>query len=163
MPHPTLDELDLRILAQLQADSSLSNLELAARVHASPPTCLRRVHRLREQGYIQKQVAILDPQKLGSSLTAIIEVTLERQGAEHLAAFEQHVAQEDDITQCYRVSSGPDFVLIACVADMPAYHALVHRALTTQRNVRNVRSFFTVYRSKFETRLPLPQTSRPGA
>lgn len=159
MPHPTLDELDLRILAQLQTDSSLSNLDLAARVHASPPTCLRRVHKLREQGYIQKQVAILDPQKLGSTLTAIIEVTLERQGAEHLAAFERHAAEEVDITQCYRVSSGPDFVLIVCVADMPAYHALVHRALTTQRNVRNVRSFFTVYRSKFDTRLPLPQKS----
>ncbi|MCB5362733.1 Lrp/AsnC family transcriptional regulator [Pusillimonas sp. CC-YST705] len=160
MSHPALDELDVRILAQLQADSSLSNLQLAERVHASAPTCLRRVQRLREQGFIQKEVAILDPQKLGSCLTAIIEVTLERQGAEHLAAFEQHVAQETEITQCYRVSSGPDFVLIASVTDMPAYHALAHRALTAQRNVRNVRSFFTVYRSKFETRLPLPEPER---
>src|SRR5690606_13238295 len=157
MPHPTLDDLDLRILAQLQTDSAQSNLQLAERVHASPPTCLRRVHKLREQGYIQKQVAILDPQKLGNTLTAIIEVTLERQGAEYLAAFEESIATEADITQCYRVSSGPDFVLIACVTDMDAYHAMAHRALTSQRNVRNVRSFFTIYRSKFDTRLPLPK------
>jgi Lrp/AsnC family leucine-responsive transcriptional regulator len=150
-----LDDLDRRILNQLQHDASLTNQALAERVHASPPTCLRRVRRLTELGVIAKQVAILDPSKLGHTLTAIIEVTLDHQSAENLQAFEEIVGREVAILQCYRVSTGPDFVLIAQVTDMPAYHALVHRALTAAANVRNVRTFFSVHRSKFDTRLAL--------
>lgn len=150
-----LDDLDRRILNQLQHSANLTNQALAERVHASPPTCLRRVRRLTELGVIAKQVAILDPSKLGSTLTAIIEVTLDNQSAEKLQAFEEIVLREVAIMQCYRVSTGPDFVLIAQVVDMPAYHALVHRALTAAANVRNVRTFFSVHRSKFDTRLAL--------
>lgn len=150
-----LDDLDRRILNQLQHNANLTNQALAERVHASPPTCLRRVRRLTELGVIAKQVAILDPSKLGSTLTAIIEVTLDNQSAEKLQAFEEIVLREVAIMQCYRVSTGPDFVLIAQVVDMPAYHALVHRALTAAANVRNVRTFFSVHRSKFDTRLAL--------
>ncbi|OZI36927.1 AsnC family transcriptional regulator [Bordetella genomosp. 10] len=148
-----LDDLDRRILAQLQEDASLTNQELAGKVHASPPTCLRRVRRLVETGVIEKQVAILDPAQLGSTLTAIVEITLDVQAAEKMAEFEARMRDEPAILQCYRVSPGPDFVLIAQVRDMPAYHALVHRAFTAQANVRNVRTFFSVHRSKFETRM----------
>jgi len=150
-----LDDLDRRILNQLQHDASLTNQTLAERVHASPPTCLRRVRRLTALGVIAKQVAILDPSKLDSTLTAIIEVTLDIQSAESLQAFEETVLSEPAILQCYRVSTGPDFVLIAQVLDMPAYHALVHRALTAVANVRNVRTFFSIHRSKFDTRIAL--------
>lgn len=152
---PDLDELDRRILNQLQADASLTNQELAARVHASPPTCLRRVRRLTETGVIQKQVAILDPARLGSTLTALVEVTLDVQAAERMDEFEARMHDEPAVLQCYRVSPGPDFLLIAQVKDMPAYHALVHRAFTAQANVRNVRTFFSVHRAKFETRLAM--------
>jgi Lrp/AsnC family leucine-responsive transcriptional regulator len=151
----TLDDLDRRILNQLQHDASLTNQALALRVHASPPTCLRRVRRLTALGIIAKQVAILDPSKLGGTLTAIIEVTLDIQSAENLQAFEETVSREPAILQCYRVSTGPDFVLIAQVVDMPAYHALVQRALTAVANVRNVRTFFSVHRSKFNTHIAL--------
>lgn len=152
---PLLDDLDRRILEQLQIDASLTNQELAERVHASPPTCLRRVRRLTEAGIIEKQVAILDPAKLGSTLTALVEVTLDVQAAERLDEFEARMRDEPAVLQCYRVSPGPDFLLIAQVKDMPAYHALVHRAFTAQANVRNVRTFFSVHRAKFETRLPM--------
>jgi Lrp/AsnC family leucine-responsive transcriptional regulator len=152
---PHLDELDHRILAQLQADASLNNQELAERVHASPPTCLRRVRRLTELRVIEKQVAILDPAKFGSTLTALVEVTLDVQAAERLDEFEARMRDEPAVLQCYRVSPGPDFVLVAQVKDMPAYHALVHRAFTAQANVRNVRTFFSVHRAKFETRLAI--------
>lgn len=148
-----LDELDRRILDQLQQDSALTNQDLAAKVHASPPTCLRRVRRLTKLGIISRQVALLDPAKLGSTLTAIVEVTLDNQAAERLDAFEQQMLAEPAVLQCYRVSPGPDFVLIAQVPDMPAYHALVHRRFTAQANVRNVRTFFSVHRAKFETRV----------
>ncbi|RTZ45452.1 Lrp/AsnC family transcriptional regulator [Candidimonas sp. SYP-B2681] len=151
-----LDDLDLRILDQIQTDSSLTNHDLAKRVHASPPTCLRRVRRMVDEGIIEKQVAILNPEKLGSGLTAIVEITLDVQAAEYLDAFEASLMQDVAILQCYRVSPGPDFIVIAQVADMPAYHALAHRAFTAKANVRNVRTFFSVHRSKFETRITLP-------
>jgi len=150
-----LDELDRRILALLQQDSALSNQALAERVHASPPTTLRRVRRLREEGYITREVALLDPQKFGSTLTAIVEITLDNQAAEHLDAFESGMLAEDSVQQCYRVSTGPDFILVVQVCDMPAYHALAHRAFTTRAHVRNVRTFFATHRAKFDTRIVL--------
>lgn len=149
----TLDDLDRRILQALQQDASLTNNDLAAVVHASPPTCLRRVKRLTDAGVITRRVAILAPEKLGPSLTAIVEITLDHQGAERLTEFEALVAGEDAVLQCYRVSPGPDFVLIVQMADMPAYHAFAHRVFASHANVRNVRTFFSVHRSKFETRV----------
>jgi len=157
-----LDDLDRRILDQVQRDSSLTNQELAARVHASPPTCLRRMRRLVDSGVIARQVAIVAPERLGNTLTAIVEITLDVQAAEQMDAFEQAMAEEDAVLQCYRVSPGPDFVLLAQVPDMPAYHALVHRAFTAQANVRNVRTFFSVKRSKFETRIAVSGPATPA-
>lgn len=148
-----LDELDRRILTVLQENAALTNIELAAIVHASPPTCLRRVKRMQESGVIERQVALVAPQKVGPALTSIVEITLDHQATEKLEAFEALVALEPAVLQCYRVSPGPDFVLVVQVADMPAYHALAHRLFATHANVRNVRSFFSIHRSKFETRI----------
>lgn len=147
------DELDRRILNALQLDASQTNHALAAQVHASPPTCLRRVKRLVDGGVIARQVAIVAPDKVGAGLSAIVEITLDNQAAERMVEFEALVAAEDAVSQCYRVSPGPDFVLMVQVADMPAYHALAHRLFAGQANVRNVRSFFAIHRSKFETRI----------
>lgn len=149
----TLDELDRRILNALQTDASQTNTELAAQVHVSPPTCLRRVKQLTENGVISRQVAIVDPDKVGARLSAIVEITLDIQAAERMAQFEQLVANEDAVMQCYRVAPGPDFVLIIQVADMPAYHALAHRLFATHANVRNVKTYFSTFRSKFDTRI----------
>ena len=148
-----LDDLDRRILNQIQNDCSVNNQDLAAIVHASPPTTLRRVRRLQEAGYIQKQVAILSPEKLGPSLTAVVEVTLDSQAAEIMNAFEARMLDEAAVLQCYRVSPGPDFILVVHVSDMPAYHSLVHRAFTSEARVRNVRTFFSTHRAKFDTRI----------
>lgn len=147
-----LDDLDRRILDQMQENSALTNQALAARVHASAPTCLRRVRRLVDNGLIERQVAILNPAMLGAGLTAIIEITLDAQATDRLDAFELEMIREPSITQCYRVSSGPDFILIAQLADMAAYQELAHRAFTSHGQVRNVRSFFATSRAKFDTR-----------
>jgi len=155
-----LDAIDLRILDQLQQDAALSNLELAAATHTSPATCLRRVKRLVATGVIERRVAILSTRKLGAGLTVIAEVSLDRQGAEHLAAFEARAVAQLEVQQCYRVSPGPDLVLVLQVADMTAYHALVQRLFTQDANVRNVKAFFSVHRAKFDTRLPLPVAGR---
>ena len=157
---PLLDATDLNILEVLQVDASLTNHALATRVHTSPATCLRRVKRLVDAGIIERRVAIVSPQKLGHGLTAIVEVTLDRQSAESLAAFESRAVHEAAVQQCHRVSPGPDFVLTVQVADMPAFHALVQRLFTDDTNVRNVKTFFSVHRAKFETRVALPRPAR---
>lgn len=149
----SLDDIDRRILAALQEDASLTNAELAQQVHVSAPTCLRRVKSLREAGVIERQVVIVDPTKVATQLTAIVEITLDVQAAEKMAEFEALVAWEASVLQCYRVSPGPDFVLVVQVADMPAYHALAHRLFTSHANVRNVKAYFSTLRSKFETRI----------
>lgn len=158
-----LDASDLRLLELLQQDASLSNQALAERAHLSPPTCLRRVKRLREHGFIARQVALLDADRLapllGHGLTAVIEVSLERQGAEALDAFEHQAVAEPRVQQCYRVSPGPDFVLIVRCADMPDYLALTQRLFTGDSNVRNVKGYFATRCAKFHPSLPL---QRPG-
>jgi len=151
-----LDSTDMKILAVLQIDASLTNQALAAHVHVSPATCLRRVKQLVDRGVIERRVALLSPQALGHGLTAIAEVSLDRQSAEAMAAFEARAVAEDTVQQCHRVSPGPDFVLVVQVADMASYDALVARLFTEDANVRNVKAFFSIRRAKFETRIALP-------
>ena len=154
-----LDDTDRRLLAQLQDDASLTNQTLADRAHTSPATALRRVRRLVEAGVIERQVALLSPAALGQGLAAIVEITLDRQGAEHLEAFEQRAVNDDAVAQVWRVSPGPDFVLVLQVADMAAYQALVQRLFTQDANVRNVKAYFAVKRAKFDTRVPIKPAS----
>jgi Lrp/AsnC family transcriptional regulator, leucine-responsive regulatory protein len=160
MPATPLDTTDLRLLELLQHDASLSNQDLAMQAHVSPATCMRRVRRLVETGVIERRVALLSSERLGHGLTAIVEITLDRQGAEHLDAFQQRAVAEAAVQQCYRVSPGPDFVLVVWSADMPAYQALVQRLFTQDANVRQVKAYFSVMRAKFEPAIGLPGTAR---
>ncbi len=144
-----LDATDIRLLNLLQADAALSNQDLAAAAHTSPATALRRVRRLVDAGVIERQVALLNPDRIGHGLSAIVEITLDRQGAEHLDAFEQRIAVDDEVQQLWRVSPGPDFVLVVHCADMAGYHALAQRLFTQDANVRNVKAYFSVKRAKF--------------
>lgn len=160
MEQIALDTTDLQLLAQLQLDASLSNQALAAQVHISPPTCLRRVKKLRELGLIEREIAVLSVDKLstiaGHGLCAIVEITLDRQDEGALTAFEARVANDDAVQQCYRVSPGPDFCLVVHAAHMPDYLTLSKRLFTSDANVRNVKAFFSLKRSKFGARVPLP-------
>jgi Lrp/AsnC family leucine-responsive transcriptional regulator len=158
-----IDPVDWQLLDALQQDSSQSNQSLAERFGLSPATCLRRVRRLREAGWVVREAAILDPDRVGALLTAVIEVSLDRQDAAALEAFELRVVGDDAVQQCYRVSPGPDFVLIATVRDMPGYQALAQRLFTTDANVRNVKAFFSIKRAKFDPRVPLPIPSALSA
>jgi Lrp/AsnC family leucine-responsive transcriptional regulator len=164
MEQMTLDTTDLQLLAQLQRDASLSNQALATKVHISPPTCLRRVKKLREMGLIEREIAVLSVDKLstiaGHGLCAIVEITLDRQDEGALAAFEARVANDDAVQQCYRVSPGPDFCLVVHTAHMPDYLALSQRLFTSDANVRNVKAFFSLKRSKFGAQVPLPLTNQ---
>jgi DNA-binding Lrp family transcriptional regulator len=158
-----LDATDLRLLDLLQNDASLSNQDLAAQAHTSPATALRRLRRLQAEGIIERRIALLSPEKLGEGLTALVEITLDRQGAEHLDAFETRAVADAAVQQVYRVSPGPDFLLVVLSADMADYHALVQRLFTQDANVRNVKAFFSVKRAKFDPRLPLMQRLKSAA
>ena len=156
MEFSEIDEIDRALLNALQHDASLSNVALAERVHVSPPTCLRRLKRLVEGGWIERQVAILSRDKLGHGLQAMVEVTLDRQDAERLDAFEARAVADDAVQQCWRVSPGPDFMLVVHAPDMPGYLALTQRLFTQDANVRNVKAFFATKRAKFGTQVALP-------
>ncbi len=163
MKQISIDDVDLALLERLQSDSSVSNLSLAAAVHISPPTCLRRVKRLREAGLIEREIAVLSTDRLaaviGHGLEAIVEISLDRQGQEEQEAFEARVAADVAVQQCYRVSPGPDFVLVVQARDMPGYLALAQRLFTSDANVRNVKTFFSLRRAKFQPRLALTDAS----
>lgn len=162
IPTPALDDTDLQLLALLQEDASVSNQALAELVKVSPATCHRRVKRLWDVGLIEKQVAVLSPERLaealGWGLSVLVEVTLDQQTQEALDAFEAKAVQDDRVQQCWRVSPGPDFVLVIQVADMPSYQDLARQLFTEDSQVRNVRAFFSVKRAKFGSALPLPPT-----
>lgn len=159
----SLDQTDMALLGQLQDDASLTNQELASRVNVSPPTCLRRVKRLVDARLIERRVAILNRDKLaalmGHGLDAVVEITLDRQDNAAMEAFEAKVAQDAAVQQCYRVSPGPDFILVVRADDMPGYLGLAQRLFTADANVRNVKAFFAVKRAKFDPRIPLGSTA----
>lgn len=163
MQDSSKDLIDLQLLDALQRDASRSNQDLAAALGISPATCLRRTKRLKDAGLIEHQMAVLSSDRLaavlGHGLSAVVEVTLERQGDEQARAFEARVVADDAVQQCYRVSPGPDFVLIVRVAQMSDYSALAQRLFTSDANVRNVKAFFSIHRAKFRPLEPLPTAS----
>ena len=152
-----MDELDQRILQALQENCALSYAELAERVHSSAPTCMRRVQKLKAAGWIAREVAILDSDKIGRELgwglQAIVEVSLERQTAQYLDEFERATCASSAVQQCWRTSAGPDFILVLHVADMPSYQAWAGAFLGENLQVRHVKTYFASKRAKFTTAL----------
>ncbi|MCZ2497380.1 AsnC family transcriptional regulator [Xylophilus sp. Kf1] len=155
----SMDSADWTLLGLLQQDASRSNQALAEAAGMSPATCLRRVKRLVESGVVARQVALLDSDRLapllGHGLSVVVEVSLDRQDTERLDAFEARAGAEPSVQQCYRVSPGPDFILILRCRDMPDYQQLARRLFHADANVRNVKAFFSIKRSKFDPALPL--------
>lgn len=154
-----LDATDLELLQALQQDAGRSNQALAQALHLTPPTCLRRVKRLQSLGLIERQVAILNNERLaialGHGLQAVVEVSLDRQDDAALLKFEAKAIAESAVQQCFRVSPGPDFILIVATQDMPAYLNLSQKLFTHDANVRNVKTFFCIKRAKFTTEIPI--------
>ncbi len=153
-----LDYLDQLLLSHLQKNASLTHQQLSTLLQVSTPTCQRRVKRLKKSGVIDRTVAILDATKVGDPLIAILEVSLLTQDAETLDRFEQLICALESVQQCYRLSTGADFLLIVSVADMAQYHAFAHLHLTAVNKVRNVRTFFSIRRSKFGTNLAIKKS-----
>ena len=115
-----LDAVDLRILRELQADASLSNVALAKRVHLSPSPCLARVKALESDGLIRQYVALLDPQRLGLTLNVFISISLKQQTRAALDAFEGKIAAREEVMECYLMSGEADYLLRVAMPDIAA-------------------------------------------
>ena len=149
-----LDEIDLKILAEIQADGRITNVELAKRVGISPPPCLRRVRTLEEAGYIQGYRGLLDPRRLGFDVTVFASVHLSSQTDADLRAFEEFVRAEPLVRECWMLSGEVDFILKCVAPDMTTFQDFVTH-LTAAPHVRNVRTSLVLHNSKYEAAVPL--------
>jgi DNA-binding Lrp family transcriptional regulator len=149
-----VDNQDRRLLDALQRDASLTNAALADLCGLSPSSCLRRVQRLREAGYLHATVALADADKLGRSLTAIVEVVLDHHGSARRSAFIDKVQREGVVTQAWSVTGDPDVVLILRLRDMKEYAALADRLFDDDPNVVRFRTLFAMTAYKDTTVIP---------
>jgi len=150
-----LDEFDRKILAQLQQRGDLSMAELGERVGLSHTPCWRRVRRLEEAGVIRERVAILDPEKLGLTVTVHAYITIQHHDESSLEAFESAVQHIDEIVECYSTSGERDYLLKVVVESVAHYESLLKTRLVRLANVASVNSTFALKRVKYSTSLPL--------
>ena len=149
-----LDQIDLRILSEIQADGRITNVELAKRVGISPPPCLRRVRSLEQDGYIQGYRGLLDPRRLGFDVTVFASVHLSSQADADLRAFEEFVRAEPLVRECWMLSGEVDFILKCVAPDLKTFQGFVER-LTAAPNVRNVKTSLTLRNSKDAAMVPM--------
>jgi Lrp/AsnC family leucine-responsive transcriptional regulator len=152
-----LDPMDLRILDELQRDGSLSNVELARRVHLSPSPCLARVKALEAAGVIDRYVALASAQALGLGLNVFISISLRTQGKESLADFERRIAEHDEVMECYLMTGDRDYLIRVAVADMAALEKFIMEQLTPIPGIEKIRSSFALKQVRYKTALPLPR------
>ena len=155
----SLDEIDLKILGEIQADGRITNVELARRVGISPPPCLRRVRALEQAGYILGYRGLLDPRLLGFDVTVFASVHLASQADADLRAFEGFVRAEPLVRECWMLSGEVDFILKCVAPDMATLQDFVTH-LTAAPNVRNVRTSLVLHNSKNEAAVPLELTTK---
>ncbi|MFP5476900.1 MAG: Lrp/AsnC family transcriptional regulator [Gammaproteobacteria bacterium] len=152
-----LDTTDLRILDELQRDGSLSNVELARRVHLSPSPCLARVKALEAAGVIARYVALCSAPALGLGLNVFISISLRTQSKEALASFERRIAEHDEVMECYLMTGDSDYLIRVAVADMAALERFILEQLTPIPGVEKIRSSFALKQVRYKTALPLPR------
>ena len=156
MKHINLDVIDLRILAELQADGALSNVALARRVHLSPSPCLMRVKALEAGGVIQRYVALASAAALGLGLNVFISISLKEQSRQALTTFEQRIAEHDEVMECYLMTGDSDYLIRVVVRDMADLEKFILEQLTPIPGVEKIRSSFALKQVRYKTALPLP-------
>jgi len=150
-----LDAIDIRILRELQADASLSNVELARRVSLSPSPCLARVKAMQAAGLIRRYVALLDPKQLGLHLNVFISISLKQQSRKALESFEARVCARDEVMECYLMTGDADYLLRVAVPDMAALERFILEQLSPIPQVEKIRSSFALKQVRYKTALPL--------
>ena len=155
-----LDAIDRTILDRLQDDARLSNVELARAVNLSPSPCLARVRRLEERGLIRRYVTLLDPVKLGLTVSVLVQVTLEKQIEPALEAFEKAIRARPEVMECYLMTGDADYLLRVVVPDVPAFERFILDFLSRVPGVGNIKSSFALKQVKYQTALPLRSSRR---
>lgn len=150
-----LDATDLRILEELQRDASLSNVELARRIHLSPSPCLARVKALEAANVIRRYVALVDPPALGIGLNVFISISLKSQDKQALADFERRIAEHDEIMECYLMTGDADYLIRVAVTDIGALEQFILEHLTSIPGIDKIRSSFALKQVSYKTALPL--------
>jgi Lrp/AsnC family leucine-responsive transcriptional regulator len=150
-----LDAIDLKILAQLQQDGSLTNVELARRVHLSPSPCLMRVKSLESSGVIQRYVALANPKALGLGLNVFISISLKEQAKDSLAEFERRIAEHEEVMECYLMTGDSDYLIRVAVRDIGELERFILEQLTPIPGIEKIRSSFALKQVRYKTALPL--------
>ncbi|MYN14131.1 winged helix-turn-helix transcriptional regulator [Pusillimonas sp. TS35] len=150
-----LDATDRRILAELQRDASLSNVELARRIHLSPSPCLARVKALEAAGIISRYVALVDAPALGLGLNVFISISLKSQDKQALADFERRITAHDEVMECYLMTGNADYLIRVAVADIAALEHFILEHLTSIPGIDKIRSSFALKQVSYKTALPL--------
>jgi Lrp/AsnC family transcriptional regulator, leucine-responsive regulatory protein len=158
-----LDEIDRKILQELQEHARISNVELADRVGLSPAPCLRRVRALEEAGVIRKYVTLLDPQAVNLAVTVFVQVTLNLQVEGRLDTFEEAIRARPEVLDCYMMAGEADYLLRVVVPDVAAYERFLKESLTRVENVASFKSTFALKQAKYSTVLPIGVRPQPLA
>jgi DNA-binding Lrp family transcriptional regulator len=151
----SVDEIDLRLLVELQGHARLTNRELAERVGLSPAPCWRRVRRLEEAGIITRYAALLDAEALGFAVTAFVHVSLDDHHPDTVARFDALVAERREVLECHAMSGQTDYLLKVVARSIPDYEAFLSRHLLQLGSLRSVSTSFVLRRRKHTTELPL--------
>jgi DNA-binding Lrp family transcriptional regulator len=154
-----LDTIDLRILGELQQDGSLTNVELARRVHLSPSPCLVRVKALEAAGVIQRYVALAAPKAIGLGVHVFISISLKEQGKESLAEFERRIAEHEEVMECYLMTGDSDYLIRVAVRDIAELERFILEQLTPIPGIEKIRSSFALKQVRYKTALPLKRGS----
>lgn len=152
---PALDEIDRRILVELQRDGRLTNHDLAGRIGVSASPCWRRVRALEEAGVIKGYAALVDPGALGLNVSVFTQVSLERQEKKALQVFEAAVGEWPEIMECYLMTGDADYLLRVVVPDLAAYERFLMARLTRIRGIASIKSSFALRSVKYRTDLPI--------
>ena len=155
MPPIRLDEIDAKILNQLQSNARVPNVELAKCVGLSPAPCLRRVRALEDAGVIRGYVTLLDPSAVDLGVTIFVQVWLSAQAAEPMDIFEEAIVKRPEVMDCYLMTGEPDYLLRVVVPDVASYERFLKESLTRIASVSSIRSTFTLKQVKSSTALPL--------
>jgi len=154
MPMIQLDEIDHRILMEIQADGRITNQALAERVGLSPSPCLRRVRALEDAGIIKGYVGLVDPEAVGLLVTAFVRVRLVTQDDRHLAIFEETVAGFSEVMECYLMTGECDYQLRLVFPSLTAFEDFLRHKLTRITGVSQVTSSFALRPITYRTALP---------
>lgn len=151
----TLDSIDRKLLAELQAEGRVTNVDLARRVGLTAPPCLRRVRALEEAGVIRGYHADLDPASLGFTITVFAMVSLKSQAEEDLRAFENHIKALPEVRECHMLNGEIDFILKIVSKDLQSFQEFLTSKLTPAPNVASVKTSLTIRTAKNAPGVPL--------